>query len=417
MVLSGILYSCVQNDDIAQNETQVLTEDSDNMTILGEERSIPSSISNMDNAYAFLKSENPNLPEFKAKTTHLYMRFLPKDEAELDYLKEDTTMIWFETPLHYKVEKQGHYYHDPSLPEDQITWQYIVLEVEKEIPNVYHELIEELCLHNNGELKSQNINDRLFTEIQKAALKLSKPNDNLKSVAIADWRPSGNLTVDGVPLQGVEVRIVDGFLDVDPQYTDEYGNFTGSRDASSPVDYEVNWERYQFVIREGTSNSVASIDAQSQTTSWEPNLDIYGSNHYHPSIFLGAHDMYYGNIYSLSRPPQNGLLVSKMKIQAINSNNPLGGGAFGHTRSVDVKASISPLNLVFGSTVHELAHAAHWINDKALFESIADDKVIESWGVGELASCGTLQMRDFLYIQLIIGIWTAVIYTKGLYKI
>ncbi len=52
--------------------------------------------------------------EIKIKTTDLYVRFLPKDSLELNSLKKDTTLVFYNHPLDYEITKKGTFYHDPD---------------------------------------------------------------------------------------------------------------------------------------------------------------------------------------------------------------------------------------------------------------------------------------------------------------
>lgn len=57
--------------------------------------------------------------------THWYVRFLPAQAAEMRTLV-DLGLILFDYPLDYEILEQGDLYHDPSIPSDEITWQYAV---------------------------------------------------------------------------------------------------------------------------------------------------------------------------------------------------------------------------------------------------------------------------------------------------
>jgi hypothetical protein len=58
------------------------------------------------------------------ETSHLYVKFKPKTEEELDKLKKDSTLDLYSYPLDYEILQGGSYYHDPSLPASQPTYQY-----------------------------------------------------------------------------------------------------------------------------------------------------------------------------------------------------------------------------------------------------------------------------------------------------
>jgi len=165
LTLIGILiYSCQKDDefetvDISSTE-QVKPE---NITKLGKKLENPFSVTNMQRALDNIlksteKSENYQAKSFRKSAeeieiikTDLYVRFLPKDSLELDLIKKDTTLVFYDHPLDYEIEKQGEHYHDPELPEDQITWQYTVVKPNYEFPEVQHEILSDLFIPENSE--------------------------------------------------------------------------------------------------------------------------------------------------------------------------------------------------------------------------------------------------------------------------
>jgi hypothetical protein len=66
---------------------------------------------------------------------HLYIKFKPKTEEELDLLKRDSTLVLYDIPLDFEVEENGNFYHDPEVPIDQPTYQYTFISVNKQLPS------------------------------------------------------------------------------------------------------------------------------------------------------------------------------------------------------------------------------------------------------------------------------------------
>jgi hypothetical protein len=101
----------------------------------------------LDTLNAFLSSGRISGDDIEITTTHLYLKFKPKNEAELAILKSYSTLILFDYPLDYPSVKQGDYYHDPTVPIDRPTYQYASVTVNKELPNgVEHEVLAELFI-------------------------------------------------------------------------------------------------------------------------------------------------------------------------------------------------------------------------------------------------------------------------------
>ena len=81
--------------------------------------------------------------EIEITTTHLYIRFKPKNEEELTLLEKDTTLLLFDHPLDYEITEEGDFYQDPEIPEEQPTYQYTYVEWDKALPNVSYEIVSE----------------------------------------------------------------------------------------------------------------------------------------------------------------------------------------------------------------------------------------------------------------------------------
>lgn len=94
-------------------------------TTLGIKLTNPYSIANMRQAYADL-----DLSSSLATVTNLYVRFLPSSVNQLvalDSIMDSQGLELFDTPVDYDVTYEGDYYQDPSIPDEQITWQYAVV--------------------------------------------------------------------------------------------------------------------------------------------------------------------------------------------------------------------------------------------------------------------------------------------------
>ena len=91
------------------------------MMQFGSQLTNPYALANMQQAYANITGAKAQL-----QPTHRYMRCLPKNDDEYDALKHCGLEL-FDYPLHYEIAQSGTHYHDPELPVDAITWQYVVV--------------------------------------------------------------------------------------------------------------------------------------------------------------------------------------------------------------------------------------------------------------------------------------------------
>lgn len=148
LVFAITLMSCEKNEFSDQLEIDNPAYDS-KMLILGDQIPNAYTIDNMTQAYINISKSSKkssvvlNTP---LKPTHYYVRFLPKSEQELALLYNDTTLILFDFPIDYEILGNGTYYHDPSLPDSAITWQYCTVEIGYVFPDLEYEIMEELYL-------------------------------------------------------------------------------------------------------------------------------------------------------------------------------------------------------------------------------------------------------------------------------
>ena len=99
----------------------------------------------------------------------------------------------------------GTTYHDPSLPENAITWQYCVVPVGYNMPDIQHELLYEVYIpakDENTGLKSSATAKQLLLALEHESVKLTgnlPENENgLKSTSGLlpdEWTPKGTIKV------------------------------------------------------------------------------------------------------------------------------------------------------------------------------------------------------------------------------
>jgi len=113
----------------------------DGPTVLGVQHSIPYKVDIIKQAYNNLFE--PNITTLSAN--HLYVRFLPQNTQDVKKLLESGIEFW-DTPLDYDITSWGERYHDPSIADSALTYQYAVVEVGKQLPTVSYEILEQLAL-------------------------------------------------------------------------------------------------------------------------------------------------------------------------------------------------------------------------------------------------------------------------------
>jgi len=479
----------------------------DGQMILGEKLKNPYSVENMQIAFDNLQAENKLKSEIKIETTHYYVRFRPKSMQELDIITRDTTLNFFDYPLDIEINRGGTHYHDPSIPKNEITWQYTVVPVDYFFPKVQYQKLANLYLPEDGselrKLKSASIEHFDWLKLETEALKITNNLDNedtsdnrLKSTS---WVPKGTIkvwddvmtknystakqvflyynyyngfteeiitqledSIDNhvyaedilpqlpinisnyiqeifdergnpsnhyeqwdileeiiedsreavytyetnttnshfIPLEGVEVRATRWFT-AHTGLTDANGNFTCNGTFDRPANYSIKWERYDFDIRDG-SYGQAYYNGEKFEGDW--NLNIEKS--YTPKSFLfahifrAAHTYYYKHSqWGIKAPPRRdgifGFLNQRLHIAG---NDEAGRSKYLDIRHLWQSAQISVFSKspsgiqqdshdIFGTAIHELAHASHWeigySSPQYAIDWIFDSPYLpESWAVG-----------------------------------
>ncbi|MDA3892677.1 MAG: hypothetical protein PF517_13520 [Salinivirgaceae bacterium] len=355
------------------------------LIVLGEKREDPYKLENMQKAYESLKSaeSSSDKDKDKIKPTHKYIRFLPANETEWDILKSDTTLILYDFPLDYEIENMGTYYHDPTLPETSITWQYCVVPIKYKIPKIHNELIYEVYIpEEDNSNKSSELN-KVLNELEYESAKLTGnlPKNIEKTKGLFDkWTPKGriwvwddivgstttttqrfshyecydcntgdpidcdgndgpirkqeapidickravytytNTTTDGMYIPLNQVSVhARWFTNIKTDLTDENGNFETGQFLYE-VNYAIKWERSKYDIRNGGLLQ-AWYNGPKKKGDWYLKIGKGGESIMYATMHRAAHKQFYGNNLGIRRPTG----VGKTKLCYIDDN---GTGVF-----------------------------------------------------------------------------------------
>ena len=321
-------YSCQkdkENKPLSNEEVEMKSTDADKtdgFTVLGEQLENPYSIESMNKAYENLKNSGIYTPpDFCIEKTHLYLRFLPRDEKEFELLKESMTLDLYDIPLDYEILVEGNFYHDKSLPDSSITWQYCAIEVDKytDLPNIHVEILADLYIPPID--KDEVIQDKELLEfyeiLQYEALRITNNLDEEEEIEIdlknkkstngwglpSKWRPSGRIRVERdknsnvfVPIEGVVVR-ARRFYTTYKGTTDANGYFSCDGKFRWKAKYIIKWEKYDFSIRRWRIEQ-AKTKSHKKRGSWNKNI-TGGRDGYYATIFRAAYYYYHKPIYGL----------------------------------------------------------------------------------------------------------------------
>jgi hypothetical protein len=122
--------------------------------------------------------------------TNLYVRFKPTSVdqlAILDSVMEIQNLELFDTPFDYDVTYERDYYQDPSIPAEQITWQYAVVPPTFQFPaGIQYQTLAQIHIPGDN-----------YTAVETAAEDLAAGGGGIDVVAKGGPQPNIPLCVDG----------------------------------------------------------------------------------------------------------------------------------------------------------------------------------------------------------------------------
>ena len=303
-----MLNSC-QRADLDANSTQV--EENKKQPKLGEKLQNPYSLSHMQTANNNIKGRGTGETELEA--THLYVRFLPENTKKYLYLKDILGLELFSYPLDHAVTEWIDNYHDPAIPEENITWQYTRVPVGCEFPDIKYEILDELYmpfLDDTPTTSSRSVkaeeNDAFWNTLIDEAYRVTgnakedeaaiKARNGDFDVAVPFFAYTWDDDLNGyIPLKGVKVRLA-GFTNWGVTYTDNSGFALFYGKAISTTHY-INVEFEGSNWRIFNNNSIAAITPPYQSSiNWLKGSSI--------STKVGPY-VNYSNYYSMQIGPND----------------------------------------------------------------------------------------------------------------
>lgn len=213
------------------------------MIVLGDRLENPYTTENITKALYSLYPTKADRVDVKA--TNLYVRFLPADDAEYETLKEKTAFL-MDHPLDYDILVEGDWYHDPDVPEGEVTWQYAVVPQDFEFPSVRYEIIDECYIaENDPETRSDGI-DWEAVEMESYRLTGNEAMLAPQMTKSQKAQPSGRITIvdkdycGGKPLgvSGVTVSC-NSFVKFASAVTDRDGYYEMEKTFTSDPRYRI----------------------------------------------------------------------------------------------------------------------------------------------------------------------------------
>lgn len=232
--------SVLSMDPLDTGERPVVV--SHGMIELGRELENPYSLANMSEA---LSGIYPTRSAAGLPVTDRYVRFLPRTEEDFAVL-EDLGLVLFDHPLDREIVTDGDYYHDPSIPEGEISWQYAVAPAGFEYPEgILHEVLEDCFIPEEG-VQTKGFEDVDWDAVERRSFEATGNGAMLPALtrAKAKSKPSGRITIvddklgKAVGVAGVKM-VANVFVKVSTTYTDAQGNYSFPAKFSAKPKYSI----------------------------------------------------------------------------------------------------------------------------------------------------------------------------------
>jgi len=244
---AAMLCSCSRGLDMSDGANQSPYSVGHEMIELGEQLDDPYSLTNVKAAF---KSLYPT-KAVELSATDIYVRFLPKNEDQYDHLI-DMGVNLIDHPLDFRIVKEGDYYHDPSVSDEAITWQYSVVSPKFKFPkDIEYEILDECYIPDTSSESKAGASDVDWEAIEAEAFRISGNSELLNEPTKVDGNPesagpSGRIQIiddaynGGKPIgvKGVMVS-VNSFVKFASAYTDEEGNYHIDKRYNSNIRYRM----------------------------------------------------------------------------------------------------------------------------------------------------------------------------------
>lgn len=371
LIIILLLPGCSKQDDLPDKHIFKTGLDSDSHFRLRED---PYDIHNILKAYKNLQAGDSSVPTFDIKPNHIYLRFFPRDENELELLKKDTTLILYDYPLNSEIS-EGEFSINSESDDSHVSCQYCVVPVGKELPAVNYEVIYEVFLPPAEDFLARSTQgdqsafyEKLVNESARITGNLSDEDTSACMTARSSqgrWSPGGRIRVWDdilgmyIPLEHVNVH-ARWFTHVETALTDSEGNFRMKR-FSHPVNYSVKWENSLFTIRDGLFFQ-AWYNGPKKKGDWM--LDISGGkSKMFATMHRAAYRQFYGDNLGLFRPVLNTGGRTKICYMDGKGTGQFNGDFSGVGILPDIQVwgnkATEQTNIIFATVTHELGHQLH----------------------------------------------------------
>lgn len=384
MILFGILSSCTK-DGVEIDNPKIQSTEIRTNRIAGRSPSVldisstrqngkfknPFYIGTVKNAYKKLKSQGVISNNYDIIPNALYVRYLPKDEAELNTLKMDENLLLSEDPLQ-ENDNSVETGHDDIIRQNQLPFQYTTCGVGGIKPGIEVDILDTLFLNFPTTIITQDDWVKIEKEIMISTGVIGPNDPEFNAIPFCDdWFPSGSIRIwddalsTNLPLKKLKVRIIKWYSMAEV-YTNDSGVFTSPWYFCGKVRYTVRFEHNLWDIRDGY---FLQADFASSMMRTPFNHIIKKTDEKHVgwgSMHRALVRYYFEDVAGLRRPHLS--LGGKLKASYMHDSGTgsayvmgLEGSYLSHVYvyGKDSDGIVRVTQRIYATTIHELAHIAH----------------------------------------------------------
>ena len=374
---------------------------------LGEKLENPYSVANISDALSELY---PTRADAKVSANSLYVRFLPKTVEDFSLL-ESLGVTLFDYPLDREILTYGDYYHDPSIPEGSISWQYGVVPVGFAFPaGIESEVLEECFIPEEG-VQTKGLEGIDWDEVETRSFKATGNGSMLPAPtrAKAKSKPSGRVSIKDDKLgkeagvSGVKM-VANVFVKVSTVYTDADGKYTFPAKFSARPKYNICFQnKLGFTIGMNLILVPASVSTLGKDDPEGISVKIDSKSDktlYRRCVVNNAAYDYYQrcSATNVTRPPKNlrfwilnkmipssalmmhqgAILDNKLVSNFLDAYKVL-VQVFSPDITIGSKDKNGKYDDLYAVTSHEMAHASHFANVRSPYWNILATYVLSSY--------------------------------------
>lgn len=385
-----LIIGCSKEDNVGYSlqSEKLENKGSSDVISLGMHYNDPYKIDNMQQALSDILAQDPNFPIKQIKANEKYLRFLPNSFEEDSILQSYTDVTFFDFPLDYELSDEGCYYHDPTVTDSVLTWQYCVVPISYEFNNaiecehLYDVFIPDLDC---------SLGD-YYLQLEEQAYKIAGyPQDSTSGNKARKWKPSVTIRVYDSVL-GCYTPLANAKIIVKGKYGSKKGEATTNSQGQCTINksfssnkqlrYFIKWETSRYDLRHGRLGqawSKSSLTTSAWNYDMHTNMSQNPKDYVYANVHRGAYKFFYGNILGIKNPK----MTRRTHIGVVDADGTsycTGLRLTGMYADIVVKRnhSLDAFDIIT-KTMHEIAHQSHLLfMSRRLYAGIKK-VVYESW--------------------------------------